>query len=295
MATTEGQKELSKRDRAFLGQLPDNFLRVEEPPRGEQRINGANRDQPHLVPMSYTPQQLGYRRPDASQFVGKLKVTILQAKLIKNYGITRMDPYCRVRIGHSVYETPTDVNGSKNPRWNKSFSINLPRGISSLYVEIFNERYLSLDDRIAWGYHDFSDDLFKGETTEEWIPLTGKQGDEKEGNVNLILSLTPTQPPPNIQQLASFGLAPPQTVAYQYPPGFVPYAAGPYMQQYPPGQQPQPAIPSPVPVAITDEDIKQIQEMFPTVDIEVIRSVLEEARGNKDQAVTNLLTMAASE
>ena len=32
--------------------------------------------------------------------------------------------------------------------------------------------------------------MYKGETIEEWVPLTGKQGDEKEGNVNMIMSLT---------------------------------------------------------------------------------------------------------
>lgn len=44
MATVdEGQKEQTKRDRAFLGQLPSDFLRVEESPRSEQRTNNGQR------------------------------------------------------------------------------------------------------------------------------------------------------------------------------------------------------------------------------------------------------------
>ena len=44
MATVdEGQKEQTKRDRAFLGQLPSDFLRVEESPRSEQRTNTGQR------------------------------------------------------------------------------------------------------------------------------------------------------------------------------------------------------------------------------------------------------------
>ncbi len=45
---------------------------------------------------------------------------------------------------------------------------------------------------------------------------------------------------------------------------------------------------------ITDQDVKQVQEMFPTVDEEVVRSVLEACHGNTDQAVSNLLSMTAT-
>ena len=46
---TEGQKELSKRDRAFLGQLPDDFLRVEEEPSSRQQTSNVQRYKLYII------------------------------------------------------------------------------------------------------------------------------------------------------------------------------------------------------------------------------------------------------
>uniref|UniRef100_A0A1B6KPF8 CUE domain-containing protein n=1 Tax=Graphocephala atropunctata TaxID=36148 RepID=A0A1B6KPF8_9HEMI len=278
MATASSPDEINaeRRKRVFLGSLPPDFLRISATSQQQQEAA----DQQTALALQ---QQLA-EAPYTQNMTGRLNITVAQAKLVKNYGMTRMDPYVRLRVGHCVYETHTDPNGGKNPSWNKVVQCLLPQGVTSMYLEIYDECSFTMDELIAWAQVPIPQAVLAGETHEEWYPLNGKQGDGQEGMINLVLSYTKV--PMNPYGMYAGGtMAPvmmvPSTAAPMY--GMRPYTPVPVYTQ--------PPVPVAPPPQLNEADLKQVEEMFPNMDKEVVKSVYEANRGNKDATVNSLLQM----
>ncbi|KRT79976.1 C2 domain containing protein [Oryctes borbonicus] len=263
MASAVTDKVKERRSRVFLEPLPNDFLRVAA--SVQQQQEAADRQAALALHQQYLSAQ-----PCVTNIVGRLSICVAQAKLAKNYGMVRMDPYARVRVGHCVYETHTDTNGGKNPRWNKVVQCLLPQGVNMITIEIYDERSFTMDELIAWTQINIPQQIFSGETHEDWYALSGKQGEGVEGMINLVLSYNP-QPPlqPLLYAAPNVSAGQMQTMAI--------YPAPPTAQ-------------TTVPV-LSESELKQIEEMFPNIDKEVIKSVFEANRGNKDGTINSLLQM----
>ncbi|PRD33897.1 UNVERIFIED_CONTAM: tollip-b [Trichonephila clavipes] len=180
----------------MLGNLPDDFLRVGSP-NGENSSNASSQPRP----VAQHAQQNYNQQNTATQ----ITLGVIQAQLAKNYSLTKMDPYVRVRIGHSVFETHTDIRGGRYPNWNKTitsfkhfiyFCMNdliechyryIPRGIKTIHIEVFDEHTLTPDERIAYADYVLTDEALQGQFIDIWVPLSGKQGPEKEGQINITV------------------------------------------------------------------------------------------------------------
>lgn len=55
-------------------------------------------------------------------------------------------------------------------------------------IEVFDERSFTMDELIAWTQINIPQQIYTGETHEDWYPLSGKQGEGVEGMINLVLS-----------------------------------------------------------------------------------------------------------
>uniref|UniRef100_A0A1L8DTE9 Protein that may be involved in binding ubiquitin-conjugating enzyme n=1 Tax=Nyssomyia neivai TaxID=330878 RepID=A0A1L8DTE9_9DIPT len=284
MSAIDTDSRSERWNRAVLGPLSSDFLRITTPRDIQEQAD-------RQAALALYQQQTALSPYMPANIVGRLSITVAQAKLVKNYGMTRMDPYVRIRVGHFVYETQTDPNGGKNPRWNRVVHSQLPAGVASISLEIYDECSFTMDELIAWTEIKLPEAVLRGDTHEDWYPLSGKQGDGVEGMIDLVLSYQPASahtPTTYMYQPVAPVVMVPSVTGRPMPVFVHPQQPQVVNSHYPHPQQPQPP---PCTAPLTEEDLKQIQEMFPNTDREVIKSVWEANRGNKDRTINSLLQM----
>jgi toll-interacting protein len=285
-------KFLEYRSRVMLGDLPQDFLRVQFLP-AQVHDPAAYGMRQGYAPM---PQQL-HQNPN---FLGYFTLTIAEAKLVKNsgiLGIIKMDPYVSFRIGHVAYETPIATGGGKNPQWKASYRINLFKGMDRIHLEVYDQRNFTEDSFIGECEIIIPREVMEGETRQHWYPLMGRQANasENQGDILVIMSFTSTRATnqPSAASSTSTPVANPNGNANSSTDAnasSLPFQSTNITEQQQPVPQHSPsAIPKPPPPPYSPEDVQTIEEMFPSIDRRIITELLDKHGGNKDLVVNHLL------
>jgi toll-interacting protein len=253
-----------------------------------------------------------YSKTTPTVFVGDLKITVNHAKLVKNYGLTRMDPYCRIIVGHLTYETQTHRNGSTTPKWNQTISTQLSFGVKTFSVEVYKECTMAMDELIAWTNIKIPESVLDEQPFQNSYKLCGKNG--VEGTIELVLSYN------KLESVSIYDTKPTVEGETDVLPVVPEIPAVAVVQHIAPSTdavlvdlQPQPRCqltPLLMPVSIaalqsttpelatppnkTGNDVSlidQIYALFPNIDKVVIKTVADANDGDKDMTVKSLEQM----
>ena len=159
--------------------------------------------------------------------------------------------------------------------------------------EIYDECTLQSDAMIAHATFAIPEKVtHKFEVVDEWWPLSGQEGHDKEGILHLILSLQPISKSKGRSTMIQ--VTPGQNV--RIPVGDPPSNQTPKPQEHSdqePQQEAEPERP-PEPPKLSEEQLQEFCKMFPNLDKDVILSVYQENRGNQENTVNGLLVISGS-
>jgi len=281
------------RSRVMLGDLPQDFLRVQFTQTQIYDPMGYGMRQGY----SPIPPQQIQQNPN---FLGYFTLTIAEAKLVKNsglLGLIKMDPYVSFRVGHVSYDTPIATGGGKNPQWKASYRINLFKGMDRINLEVYDQRNFTEDIFIGECEIMIPREVMEGETQQHWYPLMGRQANanENQGDILVIMSFMPVrianQQPPAANSTGTTPVNPDRNA--NIPTGAtassLPSQSNDTIEQQSTVQHSPSAIPKPPPPPYSPEDVRTIEEMFPSTDRHIIINLLDQHGGNKDIVVNHLL------
>ncbi|XP_075246015.1 toll-interacting protein-like [Convolutriloba macropyga] len=199
-----------------------------------------------------------------------------------------MDPYCKITIESRVFETATCYSASTKPIWNKALRCPSNTKVNNFLVEIMDENQFYADSRIAYCNVNLSQEMLRSQDTHTLsLPLSGSQGEGKEGTLFLQVRVQDVEALQN-DMAAQFQLA-----ALTDEPALNSQSSESQAQSGGDSsleQNVEAAVYEP-----TEEDIKQIVEMFPTVEEQVVKSVLEANDGNMINSINSMLALTVQD
>lgn len=92
----------------LVGPLPDDFLRIDLCSNSSCSVGKSQLEIDEQLAASLQQQyNQQAQRHQASRYQAQLMIKCVEAKLTKNYGLVNMNPYIRLRLGHTIFETKT--------------------------------------------------------------------------------------------------------------------------------------------------------------------------------------------